>query len=91
MKALCTVAFTSLFWAFTLCAGTRSRRSPSDKRIAAVLAGSRGPSTAMSLCRQTLQTKQECPSTSRSLCSQWIALMYSSTWQGWSYLHQQDR
>ena len=31
--ALCTTAFT-------LCAGTRSRRSPADKLLAAVLAGS---------------------------------------------------
>ena len=35
----------------------------------------RSPSMAMSLCRQTLQTKQEHSDASRSLCSQEIALI----------------
>ena len=55
--ALCTAAFRSLSCAFTLGAGTRSRRSPSDKRLAAVLAGSPWPFDGDVLMR-TFHTNQ---------------------------------
>ena len=51
-----------------------------------------GPSMAMPLCRHSLcRSGRSARHASRSLCSQEIALMYSSTWQGWSSLHQHDR
>ena len=77
--ALCTTAFT-------LCAGTRSRRSPSDEGPAAVLAGSLRPLDGDVLVQAFLADQA-----GAFVNVTEIALMYSSTWQGWSSLHQQDR
>ena len=72
--ALCTTAFT-------LCVATRSRCSPSDKRLAAVFTGSSRPFSGdvpvqTDLADQAIAVPVRCRV---SLCSQEIALMHSST------------
>ena len=83
LAAVRATAFTSLSCAFTLGAGTRSRRSRPTNFLPQSWREARGLSMAMSLCRHSSQTKQHRPSNSRRLCSQAIVLdvfVYVTAW-----------